>query len=238
MNSNDILTIFFYPFSLVISYYLSATAIIALIYNFDSKLMDWKYDEFSDSEEENEPEYKDKYNDKLDNLEFKDLSGELLENINKKTIEDETPLGIVILEYDMDFEGFKYYSNTRDVPYNILETICKKFVIEYDCKSLYINLKEQLDELKLKEIEMKQINDSSDDAYVNIDKEIIDSIFTKSKYREKKIDKKTIIKEKIINFKYGGLLNEIKKEDYETKIHDKNIKNISFKEFKEKNKLE
>jgi hypothetical protein len=238
MNSSDIITIFFYPFSLAITYYFSATAILALIYNFDSKLLDWKYDKYTDSEEENEPEYRIKYNDKLEKLEFKDLSEELLENINKKTIEDNTPLGIIILEYDKDFDGFKYFSNTRDVPYYILETISRKFVIEYDCKCLYINLKEHMDELKEKEKKMKEINESKkdDDAYVNIDKEIVDSIFTKSKYREKKINKKTIIKEKIINFKYGGLLIDLKEN--KIKNDNKDVKNISFKEFKEKNKLE
>ena len=40
-----------------------------------------------------------------------------------------------------------------------------------------------------------------------------------------KIDKKLLLKKKLINFKYGGLLNEIKKDDCE-KIHDKNTNNV------------
>ena len=49
----------------------------------------------------------------------------------------DTPIGDVVMTYDVDSDTFIYYSERRTIPIRFLDTVCKKFVIEHDCKVFY-----------------------------------------------------------------------------------------------------
>ena len=49
----------------------------------------------------------------------------------------ETPIGDVVMTYDVDSNTFIYYSERRTIPIRFLDLVCKKFVIDHDCKVFY-----------------------------------------------------------------------------------------------------
>ena len=89
-------------------------------------------------------EYQDKF--PLDN--FKDLSGNKPTNT---TIIEHTPDGSVIMSYNYDKEGFEYWVDNKNIKYDYLETVARKFVKMNFCVDLYIdrkdNIKKQNEEL-------------------------------------------------------------------------------------------
>lgn len=48
-----------------------------------------------------------------------------------------TPYGYVIMRYDYDREAFMYWSD-KNIPFDILEVVARKFVSLYQCSNLYI----------------------------------------------------------------------------------------------------
>lgn len=57
---------------------------------------------------------------------------------NNSFITEMTPYGYVIMGYDYEREGFKYWSD-RSIPFEILEVVARKFVSYFHCSDLYIN---------------------------------------------------------------------------------------------------
>ena len=86
-------------------------------------------------EEEN---FEYKYLDEYEKLEEKEITLDKLVELKNKEITLEIPfLKATIIMFYED-ETFKYYCNT-DVIYKYLNVACRKFVIEYDVKKLYID---------------------------------------------------------------------------------------------------
>lgn len=56
---------------------------------------------------------------------------------------ENTPVGNVIMLYDIDRSLFKYYSD-NNIPYRYLEVVCRKFVKSFNCRPLYIDMDEEL----------------------------------------------------------------------------------------------
>jgi hypothetical protein len=54
-----------------------------------------------------------------------------------------TPLGNVYMRYNNFKKSFEYFSNNT-IPYRYLETIGRKYVMTFRCKSLFIDLEEEL----------------------------------------------------------------------------------------------
>ena len=71
------------------------------------------------------------------------LDKDQLEQLKNSIIMENTPLGNVVMFYDSKRETFAYYSDSV-IPYRYLETIGRKYVITYHCKSLFINMNEEL----------------------------------------------------------------------------------------------
>ena len=86
-------------------------------------------------EEEN---FEYKYLDEYEQLEEIELSLDKLNEIKDKEITLEIPFlkATIIMFYEDD--TFKYYCNT-DVMYKYLNVACRKFVIEYNAKKLYVD---------------------------------------------------------------------------------------------------
>ena len=76
--------------------------------------------------------YENKYVDKYNNLQ------PLVQPLVKGCfIIEMTPIGNVIMQYDVDKEAFVYYSDNM-IPFRYLETVARKYVCTYNCKELYI----------------------------------------------------------------------------------------------------
>jgi len=79
--------------------------------------------------------YENKYVDKYNNLQLPKVQEQHL--VKGCFIIEMTPIGNVIMQYDMDKEAFVYYSDNM-VPFRYLETVARKYVCTYNCKELYI----------------------------------------------------------------------------------------------------
>ena len=86
-------------------------------------------------EEEN---FEYKYLDEYEQLEEFEITLDKLNELNHKEITLEIPFlkATIIMFYEDD--TFKYYCNT-DVIYKYLNVACRKFVIEYNAKKLYVD---------------------------------------------------------------------------------------------------
>jgi hypothetical protein len=90
-----------------------------------------------------EVSYEERYMDKYNALPVVELDKEKLASLKNCIIMEKTPLGNVIMCYDADREAFKYYTDNA-IPYRMLETVGRKYVCTYHCKSIYVDMKEVL----------------------------------------------------------------------------------------------
>ncbi len=87
-----------------------------------------------------EIKYEDKYLDK-----FHRMSNEYCncERLSTCVLFEPTPVGNVIMLYNDTRKVFEYYSDSS-VPYRYLETVCRKYVITFNCKHLYVVMESEL----------------------------------------------------------------------------------------------
>ena len=113
--------------------------------------------------------YENKYMDKYNNLQPKVLAlqpkvlalqPKVLVDANLKGcfIIERTPIGNVIMQYDVNKEAFVYYSDNM-IPFRYLETVARKYVCTYNCKELYIERHEIVhkDEEEKKPVKTKDL---------------------------------------------------------------------------------
>ena len=168
--------------------------------------------------------------------EFEDLSmNDLSETYNNEYFEMETPKGIVYMSYDRELNFFNYYCNKKEISNIYLDCVARNFVIKFDCRSIYIDLNEEMK--KVYELKIKQNESKKEDK--NINKLKNSDVFAKFKNTVSQEDSEkeiSLIPEKCNIYKYKG-----KVIDYENdvlKLHDKEndddyIK-IDYKSFKNK----
>lgn len=89
--------------------------------------------------------YEKKYIEQYNLLDEVVLTKEKIDSLTNNFIMDLTPIGNVVMCYDSDKESFVYYSDNV-VPYRFLEALSRKYVVTFSCKSLYVNMEEQLDD--------------------------------------------------------------------------------------------
>ena len=84
---------------------------------------------------------------------------------------ESTPVGIVIMRYDEDDEGFLYWTNNA-ITYKMLDVVARKYVTQFCCKDVFIdrmkilNDKKQLIEDEInreKEKELMEVEDRDND---------------------------------------------------------------------------
>ena len=86
---------------------------------------------------------------------------EIYEQVNKHIIEkrlnnlkncfviEKTPLGNVAMIYNNKKESFEYFSDNT-IPYRYLEPVSRKYVLTFQCKSIYVDMEEELKEYERK----------------------------------------------------------------------------------------
>ena len=80
------------------------------------------------------------------------IIGERLEKLTNCFVIEKTPLGNVLMTYNVSCSSFKFYSDNT-IPYRYLETVSRKFVKLFDCRPIYYDMEE---ELKISEIKLEE----------------------------------------------------------------------------------
>jgi hypothetical protein len=106
----------------------------------------WPMVEDSYKEEKKDKEYEYLLTEEYENLseeELKKIDNDRFEELKECFIRDKTPHGEVVLGYNKDTESFHYYTENKHVAYKYLDTLVRKYGIEYNCQSLYVNTLEE-----------------------------------------------------------------------------------------------
>ena len=98
-------------------------------------------------EEEKEEKYMEEFKALADvEINFNELEKKMVRETVCSTDENIKSFDI-ILTYDKETETFWYYTDIlKEVSYDILETVARKFVIEHNCKRLYVQKAEEKEE--------------------------------------------------------------------------------------------
>lgn len=81
--------------------------------------------------------YEDKYKERFSNLEITQLDQEYLKKLKTNILLENTPIGNIIMFYNSEKEAFEYYSD-KIIPYRFLNTVGRKYVIQFRCKSIFV----------------------------------------------------------------------------------------------------
>ena len=137
---------------------------------------------------------------------------------------------------------FMYYAKTSHIPYKYLDTLCRKYVIDYNIVSRYnVNYSGYEADIEETETEVEDNDGEEDD---NNDEETPvqrDSVFANLKFQGSKTTQSCIAKD-INTFKYMGNLVDYedmknkKKDETEDKQESSEIK-LSYKEFLESQRM-
>jgi hypothetical protein len=155
-----------------------------------------------------------------------DLTEEFVDSLSLKTVTDTTPRGDVLMYYSSKLSSFVYHSRTKEIPYKYLETVARKYVIEYKCTSLYIDIRKEYEKglNKYKEIKEKEEKAASGDVEVkekSKKKQVFANLKTynrKGEVHNKQKDKIYILKEQANRYSYRGKIEEYNKKTIETTL--------------------
>ena len=168
-----------------------------------------------------------------------------MNNLSFNTIKETTPRGDVLMYYSSNLGSFVYHSLSKEIPYKYLETVARKYVIEYNCKKLYIDIRKEYEKglnkyKEIKEKEEKAAKDAKDGIKDenqqdnNKKKQIFANFKTynrKGEVHNKQKDKIYILKEQANRYSYRGKIEEYSEAKIETCL-DKKGKDIDFASFK------
>jgi hypothetical protein len=208
--------------------------------------MKW-FDEFDEEEEDEEDDNEENQDKKTK----RELTEDFVNNLSLKTVTETTPRGDVLMYYSSKLNTFVYHSNTKEIPYKYLETVARKYVIEYKCKSLYIDIRKEYEkgvnkykEIKEKEEKAKENKDSNENE--NKKKQIFANLKTynrKGEVHNKQKDKIYILREQSNRYSYRGKIEEYDQKNIETCLDNKKVEGIineqngNNEENKERNKV-
>ena len=87
---------------------------------------------------------------------------ERLDKLKNSYIIEKTPQGNVLMFYNNKRGSFEYYSDNT-IPYRYLETVGRKYVTIFNCRSIYVDMEEELklseEKILLKEKELKKLEE-------------------------------------------------------------------------------
>jgi hypothetical protein len=129
-NSNDIFNSFLMPFFIAFGTIQIGLFLGLIFTNYAIKYYNATCEDDESSESDYEEEYEKKYpiNKKLQANETPNEFNFIMEN---------TPDGLVIMKYNLQNDGFDYWSD-KNIKFIYLETVARKYVNDYHCSHLYI----------------------------------------------------------------------------------------------------
>ncbi len=113
-------------------------------------------------EDEEEPE---KYEDKYNFIDYIDDENEAENELNDNNIvEDHTPDGNVCMKYSKEEEGFEYWCDDKNIKYDYLDTVARKYCLSFNCCEIYEDRKKNIEEQKAKEKEEDEEDSEKEDT--------------------------------------------------------------------------
>jgi len=100
--------------------------------------------------------YKEKYLDKFDKVIDEYHTPEELNMLKSNLVIENTPHGNVIMYWDNEKKSFVYYAD-GSIPYYALEVVARKYVINNNCKAIFVDMNYEINLAKQK-LENKKIN--------------------------------------------------------------------------------
>jgi len=132
------------------------------LYEDDPKSLDFNeiYSDLKSDYEEYEGKRKETEENVITEEELKEqahsfMLDKKLEGYINNYVLEMTPLGNVYMRYNNSKKSFEYFSNNT-IPYRYLETIGRKYVLTFRCKSLFVDLEEELNKAQEKENEKEK----------------------------------------------------------------------------------
>jgi len=163
------------------------------------------------------------FDDKGDENVEAELTEEFVNDLSLNTVTETTPRGDVLMYYSSKLGSFVYHSRTKEIPYKYLETVARKYVIEYNCKKLYVDIRKEYEKglNKYKETKEKEEKEEKeeqaardgkvDDTKENKKKQVFANFKTynrKGEVHNKQKDKIYILKEQANRYSYRGKIEE------------------------------
>ena len=213
-------------------------------------------DDDEDEEEDNTDTKKDiayqvKWFEEFDEMsddeqqEGEELTEEFVNNLSLNTITETTPRGDVLMYYSSKLGSFVYHSHTKEIPYSYLETVARKYVIEYNCKKLYIDIRKEYEkgvkkykEIKAKEEEKSDADDTKEKE--NKKKQLFANFKTynrKGEVHNKQKDKIYILKEQANRYSYRGKIEEYSEAKVESCLDKKVLESMGDKRSEEEKRV-
>ena len=204
------------------------------------------FEEFDDADADADAEDEGDSEGEGDGEGEEELTEEFVNDLCLNTVTETTPRGDVLMYYSSKLGSFVYHSKTKEIPYKYLETVARKYVIEYNCKKLYVDIRKEYEKglnkyNEIKEKEEKAAKDAKDgvvdETKENKKKQIFANFKTynrKGEVHNKQKDKIYILKEQANRYSYRGKIEEYSEAKVESCL-DKNGKDIDFASFKKMN---
>ena len=107
-------------------------------------------DESEDSMSDEEKQYRDDFNyinlyyDEFDEMEKIELKKNAIDELRNLYVHEETSRGKVTMTYNSDTESFWYWTDNKNMNYRILDTVARKFSLDYNCKQICVSYKDEL----------------------------------------------------------------------------------------------
>lgn len=228
----------------IITIGIAVSTIFVGVFIYNPKRESRDSDSESNSDSEDEIDYEYMYMDEYEILERKPISDSVRSSYINNFIDEKSPRGTVMLSYDNNETAFIYYSNSKDIPYKYLETISRKFIVDNDCKELYVDYRDELiDGINRynENIKKKQkLNNDTDNEDNNVKAK--KSVFAKFKEYNKternvNTKKEYVLTENANRYIYKGTLldyeNYVNDKDNRNNIVNNEYENIDFKTFKQ-----
>ena len=181
---------------------------------------------YKEIKEEAKQEKKERYEDKY---KITDFHKEIKRNneITKNTsVMEKTPSGTVIMRYNTDREGFEYWCDNKNIKYDILEVVARKFVLMNHCCNIYhdrkLDIKKQMEKIEEKKKMIEEEKKKEEDKIGKEKQEIKNKQETETK--EQLVEKDDDPDDSV--FITSSLINKV------TKIKKKNeiMENLDIKE--------
>lgn len=149
---------------------------------------------------------------------------EKIKKLQNTFVMENTPMGNVILTFNVEKDHFEYYSDNT-IPYRFLETVARKFAIINNCKTIYIDMDEQLKiyEENLKQAEEKKAQEKkAQEQKAKLEKhnttEVKKNVFAKFKTYNKDITTNRIAASQAIPPKTNQNQSSVPQKDSQEKI--------------------
>lgn len=105
--------------------------------------------------------YIDKYKNEYAKLNSRQLTTSEKEHLKNNFVMETTPLGNVIMCYNIDKQCFVYYSDST-IPYRFLETVARKYITTFKCKdiTIYVDETDEIEDEKIPTEKASEVNNA------------------------------------------------------------------------------